>query len=157
MVQHHAKLYKNHEMPRCNRGRQTTTTFLLLLSAIVLTLLTPPVTAIHHLQRPPVHLANRQNSDLPLIVTSYCTETIYPAILTQSGTGPETSGFRLDPGDSRPQNVSADWRGRVWGRSNCTFNDDGTVPNSGQGGAVCSSGDCGAFVECQGAVCTSQS
>lgn len=106
----------------------------------------------HHLQEPARHLAVRQNSDLPLVVTSYCTETIYPAILTQSGHGPARAGFRLDPGDSLPQNVSADWRGRVWGRTNCTFNEDGSLPMSGQGGAACSSGDCGAFVECQGAV-----
>lgn len=111
-----------------------------------------PAATIHHLDQPPIHLANRQNSDLPLVVTSYCAETIYPAILTQSGIGPERSGFRLEPGDSLPQSVSADWKGRVWGRTNCTFNLDGSLPRSGQGGAACQSGDCGAFVECQGAV-----
>lgn len=111
-----------------------------------------PVSAIHHLQHPPVHLVNRQNSDLPLIVTNNCDEVIYPAILTQSGTGPPQSGFRLDPTASISQNVSADWRGRVWGRTNCTFDEDGNIPSSGQGRAACSSGDCGAFVQCQGAV-----
>jgi len=122
-----------------------------LLGSIALLSFTSTASAIHHLQKPPVQLVNRQNSDLPLVVTSNCAEPIYPAILSQSGRGPEKSGFRLDPGDSLPQTVSADWRGRVWGRTNCTFNDDGT-PLSGQGGAACSSGDCGAFVECQGAV-----
>lgn len=125
-------------------------TFIAIL--ISLLLLARPASAIHHLQRPPVHLVNRQNSDLPLTVTNNCDETIYPAILTQSGTGPSQSGFRLDPGGSNHQNVSADWRGRVWGRTNCTFDEDGNVPASGQGGVACSSGDCGAFVECQGAV-----
>ncbi|KAK5948042.1 hypothetical protein OHC33_010970 [Knufia fluminis] len=117
---------------------------------MALSSLTAPASAVHHLQQPPVHLVNRQNSDLPVVVTNNCAETIYPAILTQSGTGPGKSGFRLDSGDSLPQTVSADWKGRVWGRTNCSFSDDGT-PTSGQGGAPCSSGDCGAFVECQGA------
>lgn len=111
-----------------------------------------PVSAIHHLQHPPLHLVNRQNSDLPLVVTNNCDEVIYPAILTQSGTGPGKSGFRLEPGASTPQTVSADWRGRVWGRTNCTFDEDGNVPSSGQGGTPCSSGDCGVFVQCPGAV-----
>lgn len=123
----------------------------LLLGSMALSSLTAPASAVHHLQQPPVHLVNRQNSDLPVVVTNNCAETIYPAILTQSGTGPGKSGFRLDSGDSLPQTVSADWKGRVWGRTNCSFSDDGT-PTSGQGGAPCSSGDCGAFVECQGAV-----
>lgn len=124
-----------------------------ILALLTLTLLSPqPASATHHLQHPPLHLVSRQNSDLPLIVTNNCEETIYPAILTQGGTGPDQSGFRLDPGDSVHQNVSESWRGRVWGRTNCTFDEDGNVPSSGQGGTACSTGDCGAFVQCPGAV-----
>lgn len=120
-----------------------------------LALIVPSANAVHHMQLQPRHLVNRQNSDLPLVVTNNCDGTIYPAILTQSGTGPKKAGFRLNPGDSLPQSVSADWIGRVWGRTNCTFTDDGLVPQSSQGGSPCSSGDCGAFMECQGAVsCT---
>lgn len=145
--------YEPSETWRDSRHVQKPTTFgLLVLSITMLSLFGQTASAIHHLQRPPVHLVHRENSDLPLIVTSNCAETIYPAILTQSGRGPDRSGFRLDPGVSMSQNVSADWRGRVWGRTNCTFNPDGSVPASSQGGAACSSGDCGAFVECQGAV-----
>lgn len=132
------------------------TSILFLLWVTTLSNLIRPALAIHHLQLPPLHLVNRQNSELPLIVTSNCAETIYPAILTQSGSGPVQSGFRLDPGGSLAQNVSADWRGRVWGRTNCTFNPDGSLPASSQGGVACSSGDCGAFVECQGAVSDGQ-
>ena len=123
-----------------------------LLQISVLLPVATSVSIDHHLSRPARHLVNRQDSDLPLVVTSYCTETIYPAILTQFGHGPEKSGFKLSSGDSLPLTVSADWRGRVWGRTNCTFNEDGSLPLSGQGGAACASGDCGAFVECQGAV-----
>lgn len=123
----------------------------LLVGYIVLSALILSANAIHHLQEPPVHLVNRQNSDKPLVVTNNCEQTIYPGILTQAGTGPDRSGFRLEAGGSLSQTVGANWRGRVWGRTNCSFSDDGT-PASGQGGAACSSGDCGAFVECQGAV-----
>lgn len=88
---------------------------------------------------------------VPLRVTNNCAETIWPAILTQSGAAPPSSGFELRPGDTNPQEVSGDWRGRVWARTNCSFPSDGG-PASGQGGAACETGDCGMFVECQGAV-----
>lgn len=94
---------------------------------------------------------NSQN--LPLRVTNNCAEPIWPAILTQSGSGPAHSGFLLNPGETNPQTVSADWRGRVWGRTNCSFpQDSGAEPASGQGGSACTTGDCGMFLECQGAV-----
>lgn len=131
------------------RLRPTAKTLLTLMS---LSLPLQPASATHHLQLPPLHLVARQDSELPLTVTNNCEEVIYPAILTQGGTGPKQSGFRLGPGDSVPQNVSASWRGRVWGRTNCTFDEDGNVPSSSQGGTACSTGDCGAFVECPGAV-----
>ncbi|EXJ95089.1 hypothetical protein A1O1_00207 [Capronia coronata CBS 617.96] len=88
---------------------------------------------------------------LPLRVTNNCKDTIWPAILTQNGIGPSVSGFALAPGDSNPQTVSGDWRGRVWARTNCSFPVSGAGPASGQGGAACTTGDCGMFMECQGA------
>lgn len=113
----------------------------------------PSITeAVHHMQSPPVHWVNKRESTVPLRITNNCREVLYPAVLTQTGTGPDVSGFRLAPGDTKPQNVSADWRGRVWARTNCTFDANSTVPSSGQGGAACLTGDCGQFVECQGAV-----
>jgi hypothetical protein len=105
----------------------------------------------HHMNKAPIHTVNRRDSQLPLRITNKCGEDLYPAILTQSGTGPGTSGFFLGSGKSKALNVSADWQGRVWGRTNCTF-DQGGNPNSGQGGTACSTGDCGRFVECPGAV-----
>lgn len=106
----------------------------------------------HHLREPAVHTVNKRDSDRPLRIINNCPEIIYPAILTVSGVGPVSSGFRLEPGWNRAQTVSADWRGRVWGRTNCSFNADGSLPMSGQGGRACGSGDCGQFVECLGAV-----
>ncbi|RMD40551.1 hypothetical protein DV735_g4568, partial [Chaetothyriales sp. CBS 134920] len=79
-------------------------------------------------------------------------EVIYTAILTQSGTGPGTGGFRLDTNANKELQVSADWVGRVWGRTNCTFFDNsGSMNSSNPGGTACATGDCGNLVECQGA------
>lgn len=109
------------------------------------------VDAVHHLDRPAIQYVSKRDSSRPLTITNLCPDVIYPAILTVSGVGPGQSGFRLEPGGSNAQSVSADWRGRVWGRTNCTFNMDGS-PMSGSGGTACETGDCGQFVECHGAV-----
>lgn len=107
--------------------------------------------ALHHMRQSALHTVNRRDSDLPLRVTNRCEEDIYPAIFTQAGVGPDTSGFHLAPGATRNLTVSADWQGRVWGRTNCTVDQDGN-PRSGQGGRTCTTGDCGTFPECQGVV-----
>lgn len=100
----------------------------------------------------PAAAQSPQDTVLPLRVTNHCKEPIWPAILTQSGAGPAKSGFLLNPGDTSPQTVSGDWRGRVWARTNCSFPTTGSGPASGQGGSPCRTGDCGMFLECQGAV-----
>ncbi|KAB8437359.1 hypothetical protein FH972_025039 [Carpinus fangiana] len=88
---------------------------------------------------------------VPLVISNKCRETIYPGLLTQSGSGPGTGGFRLAAGSTRQFTVSEDWQGRVWGRSNCSFNAGGTAPASGIPGVACTSGDCGGIVNCRGA------
>lgn len=110
------------------------------------------VVALHHMRRAPVHWVNKRASNVPLIVTNLCQEDIYPGIQTQGGTGPSASGFLLHPGDSNPQMVSGDWQGRVWGRTNCSFNADGTAPGNNAPGPACSTGDCGGTVACKGTV-----
>ncbi len=49
--------------------------------------------------------------------------------------------------------VSWDWQGRVWGRTNCSFNANGTGPSQLNGvrgnGAACLTGDCFGVVDCQ--------
>ncbi|KAI4142345.1 MAG: hypothetical protein LQ340_007375 [Diploschistes diacapsis] len=106
------------------------------------------------MRRDPVTwVASRATSSKPLFVQNKCGEVIYPAILTQAGTGPSTTGFKLSPGASMSLSVSADWQGRVWGRTNCTFNSAGTGPDHSGGvngnGAACVTGDCGGTVQCQ--------
>ncbi|KAF2148419.1 Osmotin, thaumatin-like protein [Myriangium duriaei CBS 260.36] len=84
-------------------------------------------------------------TSIPLVVTNQCQETIYPGIVTQGGTGPSSQGFQLTPGSNKMQTVSSDWQGRVWGRTNCSFNSQGT---SQGGGPACKTGDCGGTIGC---------
>ena len=120
-------------------------------TSLLLALIIPSSHAVHHMSRPPVHWVNRRDSSVPLTVTNRCEEVIYPGIQTSGGTGPASSGFGLQPGDTNQQSVSADWQGRVWGRTNCSFSADGTTSANGSGPA-CLTGDCGGTVACPGAV-----
>ncbi|KAM0275815.1 hypothetical protein ACHAQH_007397 [Verticillium albo-atrum] len=54
------------------------------------------------------YLAPRQGSSSdwkgdkkPLKITNKCPDTLWPALLTQHGVGPDTGGFELDPGKSK--------------------------------------------------------
>ena len=89
-------------------------------------------------------------------ITNGCSDTIHPAFSTQAGTGPEVNGFELAPGSQKVLQVSADWAGRIWGRTNCSFNEDGSGPSAQGGvdgtGAACLTGDCGGTMECELAV-----
>ena len=115
------------------------------------------VDGIHHMKRPPLAYVSRRGESVPLVVSNLCPETIYPGILTQAGMPPSASGFELQAGQTRNLTVGADWQGRVWGRTNCSFNVAGTGPsntggNNG-GGSACGTGDCGGVVQCVGTVC----
>jgi len=102
----------------------------------------------HHMSR----IAPRQDDSggdgAPLVVTNNCADTVYPGIVTQSGDGPSQTGFELQPGDQNSQTVSIDWQGRVWGRTNCSFNSQGTGPSNG-GYKACGTGDCNGIVNCR--------
>lgn len=100
--------------------------------------------ALHHMKRKIVTRASSSNS-VPLVVTNSCAQTIYPGIITQAGTGGGTGGFQLSPGSNKSMTVSADWQGRIWGRTNCTFNSQGA---SNGGGKACSTGDCNGALSC---------
>ena len=134
---------------RAGRGRWPPGMLLLLLISQI-------TSALHHMRMPPVAQVNIRANTVPLVVTNQCTETIYPGVATQAGTSPGTNGFGLAPGATRNLTVGHDWQGRVWGRTNCSFNSAGTGPsntggNNG-GGAACSTGDCFGVVDCKVAV-----
>jgi hypothetical protein len=93
----------------------------------------------------------KRDGGIPLVVSNQCSESIWPAIETQGGTGAGTGGFLLEPGTSRNLTVGGDWTGRVWGRTNCSFNANGTGPSSGSG-AACTTGDCNGLLSCVGPV-----
>lgn len=99
-----------------------------------------------HMRRSmPASVAKRgppEDSDdqVPLVITNKCEGTIWPGITTQAGTGPGTGGFELSQGEKRELKVSGDWQGRVWGRTNCTVNDDS---------CSCETGDCFGKLDCE--------
>ena len=117
--------------------------------------------AVHHMKRAPLAWVSPRDSSVPLVVSNLCTETIYPGIVTQAGTPPSTGGFELNTGGSKNLTVSSDWQGRVWGRTNCSFNVQGTGPaNTGGlngGGQACGTGDCNGIVNCMVTVCFNMS
>jgi beta-mannosidase len=125
---------------------QVCTAFLALSNVFV-------VHGLHHMaKRAPRRLERRKEPVTPLLVTNNCPEIIYPGISTQSGDGPKKTGFKLEPGESSNQTVSEDWQGRVWGRTNCSFSEDGTKPKDG-GPKACRTGDCNGIVNCVVGVC----
>ncbi|KAL3426560.1 thaumatin family protein [Phlyctema vagabunda] len=95
---------------------------------------------------------SKRASTTPIVVSNQCADTIWPGIASQAGTGPGVGGFELASGDSRTLEVSADWQGRLWGRTNCSFNIDGTGPGNLNGnngnGQACDTGDCNGVESC---------
>lgn len=135
--------------PQIDLSRDMSGHDLLSFHTLLFLLILQPVRAsheFHHINRfaQPLDLERRQAANTPLTISNRCGETIYPAILTQGGTGPGTGGFQLTAGSSRSLTVSENWQGRVWGRTNCTFN--------GNAGGRCSTGDCGGVISCTGTV-----
>ena len=127
---------------------------------VYLLLAFPTIDASHHMKRAPLQYVSQRDESRPLEVTNLCHETIWPGIATQAGTPPNTQGFSLATGQTRQLTVGADWQGRVWGRTNCSFNAAGTGPsniggNNG-GGSACGTGDCNGVVNCVGTVCVVQ-
>jgi hypothetical protein len=83
---------------------------------------------------------SEEEERVPLKITNRCDATIWPGIVTQSGEGPGTGGFELEPNHTSSLWVSADWQGRVWGRTNCTVNGDS---------CSCETGDCFGLMDCE--------
>lgn len=123
--------------------------------ALILVLASLPAvtTGLHHMKRiqvksSPSSIEKRQDNT-PLVITNYCGEEIYPGITTQAGNGPSQTGFQLTPGSTNNLTVSADWQGRIWGRTNCSFNSGGTGPSNNSPGKACGTGDCNGVMNCQ--------
>jgi len=110
------------------------------------------------LDRPPPQWGpvRKRDGGKPLVVTNMCSETVWPGIGTQAGTGGGTGGFELKPGGTKTLTVSNDWQGRIWGRTNCSFNALGTGASNLNGnngaGRACQTGDCGGKLSCVGTV-----
>lgn len=102
--------------------------------------------AAHHMQNLSALNNLRRASTVPLIINNKCSETIWPGVLTQNGDGPPVKGFELAAGSSKTFTVSENWQGRVWGRTNCSF--DGGRQSS----RPCGTGDCGTSLNCIGTV-----
>jgi hypothetical protein len=116
--------------------------------SLIIYCICPTANAIHHMSRKPPRNLKRQYAAIPLTIRNLCTESIFPGINTQSGTGPSETGFELWPGSEETKWVSGDWQGRVWGRTNCSFNSAGTGPSGHGGGKACGTGDCNGLLNC---------
>lgn len=94
----------------------------------------------------------QRSGGVPLVIVNNCADTLWPAIGTQAGTGPGTGGFQLATGKKKSLTVGNDWQGRVWGRTNCSFNTLGTGASNLNGnngaGRACATGDCGGVLNC---------
>ncbi|KAK4218994.1 thaumatin family-domain-containing protein [Rhypophila decipiens] len=127
-----------------------------LSSALLVSLLLLQVQAQQlKFQAPPANQKWSRKSDdtpTPLIITNNCPDPVWPGIGTQNGIGPGTGGFTLSSTLSVQLWVSPNWQGRVWGRTNCSFNEDGTGPSNLNGvngnGAACLTGDCFGVLDC---------
>lgn len=108
--------------------------------------------ALHHMKRAPLQYVSQRGETRPLTITNQCKEIIYPGIATQAGKAPSVQGFMLSTGETKDLTVGADWQGRVWGRTNCSFNTDGSGPGNAAGynggGSACYTGDCNGVVNC---------
>ncbi|CAH8313890.1 unnamed protein product [Eruca vesicaria subsp. sativa] len=77
------------------------------------------------------------------VLTNNCPFTIWPGTLAGSGTPPlPTTGFKLDVGQSVSIPSVVGWSGRIWARTGCNFDANGT--------GKCTTGDCGGKLECSG-------
>lgn len=132
-------------------------------SLFTIALLTTAVVASHDILRKspsqihPRIVSPRATTSILLKITNNCPDTIWPALASQAGTGPGTGGFQLTPGTSQSLLVSSDWQGRVWGRTNCSFNADGSGASNLNGnngaGQACQTGDCNGVLSCVVTVC----
>ncbi|KAM3422518.1 hypothetical protein BST61_g19 [Cercospora zeina] len=89
----------------------------------------------HHINS---HLETRQsNGSIQIRIINKCPDIIWPGIAENDGES--SDGFELAAGSNRTISVAADWKGRIWGRTNCTFPSGDNLPGN------CLTGECGAM------------
>jgi hypothetical protein len=136
--------------------RQRRNSYVKLVLLQLAFLIFPRINGLHHMKRAPLQYVTHRDETRPFSIVNRCAEKIHPGIATQSGTPPLLSGFELYPGGIVNFSVSADWQGRIWGRTNCSFNFDGSGPSTFGGvngyGRSCSTGDCNGILNCQASV-----
>lgn len=76
--------------------------------------------------------------------TNSCPFTVWPGVLSNAGNAPlATTGFALNPSETRALDAPVSWSGRMWGRTLCSADPTGRFS--------CVTGDCGSgTVECSG-------
>ncbi|AQK85551.1 Putative thaumatin domain family protein [Zea mays] len=77
-------------------------------------------------------------------MTNHCGHTVWPGILSSAGSPAlETTGFALEPGQSRSLPAPRGWSGRLWGRTHCSADAAGRF--------ACATGNCGSGrLDCAG-------
>ncbi|KAI5357896.1 Putative Thaumatin family [Septoria linicola] len=102
---------------------------------LICTLIGVAVATSHHRNN---HLEPRQDTGgIKITINNKCPDTIWPGIAENDGRS--NDGFELAGGDSKTITVASDWKGRIWGRTNCTFPDGEGLPGK------CTTGECGAL------------
>src|SRR5579859_440394 len=90
---------------------------------------------------PPPSSIRKIPNNRSITVTNACQYNLWPAVLTTNNTGPYTNGFYLPSNMSLQLWVSHDWQGRIWARTNCSFNES---TNTGS----CFTGSCANILNC---------
>ncbi|XP_071931205.1 pathogenesis-related thaumatin-like protein 3.5 isoform X2 [Coffea arabica] len=80
-----------------------------------------------------------------LTIINGCNETIWPGITPNDNSAPDTNisggGFQLKPDQSVVFSAPPGWNGRIWGRTGCDFDKEGS--------GKCETGDCGSTLKCK--------
>lgn len=82
--------------------------------------------------------ANRSEGARMFTIINDCKETIWPAVTP--GDQFEGGGFVLKPGQSMVFTAPVGWSGRIWGRTGCSFNQEGN--------GTCQTASCGSTLKC---------
>ncbi|PSS02862.1 Pathogenesis-related protein like [Actinidia chinensis var. chinensis] len=83
----------------------------------------------------------RSSEGTNFTIVNKCKETIWPGI-TANNNSAGADGFALKPGQSAVFSAPPRWGGRIWARTGCSFNQNGT--------GKCQTGGCDTALKCSG-------